>query len=251
MGRPLSGWVLISLSWAGLASAADPTSVKAPAEQVKKLLQQEVPEIAAGIVRIEAVAREPGVRSKVALSSNDPDVDPIGACVGLKGRRIQAVVQALNGEPIDLIPWDTKPERFVAAALAPANVARIVIDEPNRRMELIVPDDQLSIAVGRRGVNLRLAAELTGWALDLRSESKEKELRELAHRSLGALPKVSKKLVDTLYRYGFRDAKDVAEASPEMLREVPGIDPAQIPALQAHAKRQAVEEAKAAKRPAP
>src|SRR5262249_42684536 len=162
---------------------------------------------------------------------------------GMKGSRVQAVVQELRGEKIDIVPFDEDTARFVCAALAPAEVSRVIIDEANHAMELIVPDDQLSLAIGRRGQNVRLAAQLTGWKLDINSETRVKEMRELAHRSLGALPGVSEMLIETLYAHGFRQAKDVAEASPEVLAQIPGIDVAKIPAMQEAAKVQMVDDA--------
>jgi len=139
-----------------------------------KLFEMEVPEIYEGIVRIVAAAREPGARSKIAVSSRDSDVDPVGACVGMKGSRVQAVVQELRGEKIDIVPWDRDPARFVCNAIAPAEVVRVVIDETNSNMELVVPDPKLSLAIGRRGQNVRLASQLTGWRLDIVSESRFK-----------------------------------------------------------------------------
>jgi N utilization substance protein A len=215
---------------------------RASVNLLTKLFEMEVPEIAEGIVVIEAAAREPGGRAKIAVSSRDPDVDPVGACVGMKGSRVQAVVQELRGEKIDIVPWDEDPARFVCAALAPAEVARVIIDEANHAMELIVPDDQLSLAIGRRGQNVRLAAQLTGWKLDINSETRVREMREFANRSLGALPGVSEMLVETLYAHGFRQAKDVAEASPEVLAQIPGLDPARIPAMQEQARKQMVDD---------
>jgi N utilization substance protein A len=215
---------------------------RASVNLLTKLFEMEVPEIAEGIVVIEAAAREPGGRAKIAVSSRDPDVDPVGACVGMKGSRVQAVVQELRGEKIDIVPWDDDPARFVCAALAPAEVARVIIDEANHAMELIVPDDQLSLAIGRRGQNVRLAAQLTGWKLDINSETRVREMREFATRSLGALPGVSEMLVETLYAHGFRQARDVAEASPEVLAQIPGLDPARIPAMQEQAKKQMVDD---------
>jgi len=215
---------------------------RASVNLLTKLFEMEVPEIAEGIVVIEAAAREPGGRAKIAVSSRDPDVDPVGACVGMKGSRVQAVVQELRGEKIDIVPWDEDPARFVCAALAPAEVARVIIDEANHAMELIVPDDQLSLAIGRRGQNVRLAAQLTGWKLDINSETRVREMREFATRSLGALPGVSEMLVETLYAHGFRQARDVAEASPEVLAQIPGLDPARIPAMQEQAKKQMVDD---------
>ena len=215
---------------------------RASVNLLTKLFEMEVPEIAEGIVVIEAAAREPGGRAKIAVSSRDPDVDPVGACVGMKGSRVQAVVQELRGEKIDIVPWDEDPARFVCAALAPAEVARVIIDEANHAMELIVPDDQLSLAIGRRGQNVRLAAQLTGWKLDINSETRVREMREFATRSLGALPGVSEMLVETLYAHGFRQARDVAEASPEVLAQIPGLDPARIPAMQEQARKQMVDD---------
>ncbi|MGZ6132924.1 MAG: transcription termination factor NusA [Myxococcaceae bacterium] len=215
---------------------------RASVNLLTKLFEMEVPEIAEGIVVIEAAAREPGGRAKIAVSSRDPDVDPVGACVGMKGSRVQAVVQELRGEKIDIVPWDEDPARFVCAALAPAEVARVIIDEANHAMELIVPDDQLSLAIGRRGQNVRLAAQLTGWKLDINSETRVREMREFASRSLGALPGVTEMLVETLYAHGFRQARDVADASPEVLAQIPGLDPARIPAMQEQAKKQMVDD---------
>jgi len=203
-----------------------------------KLFEMEVPEIAEGIVVIEAAAREPGRRSKIAVSSRDGDVDPVGACVGIKGSRVQAVVQELRGEKIDIVEFDEDPARFVCAALAPAEVSRVIIDEANHAMEIIVPDDQLSLAIGRSGQNVRLAAQLTGWKLDINSESRVKEMREFAERSLGNLPGVNEMLVETLYAHGFRMAKDVAAANPEVLAQIPGIDAAKVPAMQEAARAQ-------------
>ncbi|MEW6433269.1 MAG: transcription termination factor NusA [Myxococcota bacterium] len=203
-----------------------------------KLFEMEVPEIAEGIVVIEAAAREPGRRSKIAVSSRDGDVDPVGACVGIKGSRVQAVVQELRGEKIDIVEFDEDPARFVCAALAPAEVSRVIIDEANHAMEIIVPDDQLSLAIGRSGQNVRLAAQLTGWKLDINSESRVKEMREFAERSLGALPGVNEMLIETLYAHGFRMAKDVAEANPEVLAQIPGLDPAKVAAMQEAARNQ-------------
>ncbi|MFP2930827.1 transcription termination factor NusA [Pyxidicoccus sp. 3LG] len=215
---------------------------RASVNLLTKLFEMEVPEIAEGIVVIEAAAREPGGRAKIAVSSRDSDVDPVGACVGMKGSRVQAVVQELRGEKIDIVPFDEDPARFVCSALAPAEVSRVIIDEANHAMELIVPDDQLSLAIGRRGQNVRLAAQLTGWKLDINSESRVRELREFANRSLGSLPGVNEMLVETLYAHGFRQARDIADANAEMLAQLPGIDPARIPSMQEAARKRMVED---------
>jgi len=215
---------------------------RASVNLLTKLFEMEVPEIAEGIVVIEAAAREPGGRAKIAVSSRDSDVDPVGACVGMKGSRVQAVVQELRGEKIDIVPFDEDPARFVCSALAPAEVSRVIIDEANHAMELIVPDDQLSLAIGRRGQNVRLAAQLTGWKLDINSESRVRELREFANRSLGSLPGINEMLVETLYAHGFRQARDIADANAEMLAQMPGIDPARIPSMQEAARKRMVED---------
>ncbi|MDP2271733.1 MAG: transcription termination factor NusA [Archangium sp.] len=216
---------------------------RASVNLLTKLFEMEVPEIAEGIVVIEAAAREPGRRSKIAVSSRDADVDPVGACVGIKGSRVQAVVQELRGEKIDIVEFDEDPARFVCAALAPAEVSRVIIDEANHAMEIIVPDDQLSLAIGRSGQNVRLAAQLTGWKLDINSESRVKEMREFADRSLGSLPGINEILVETLYAHGFRMAKDIAEANAEVLAQIPGLDAAKVAPMQETARKQMVNDA--------
>src|SRR6202030_4095993 len=137
-----------------------------------KLFEQEVPEIYEGIVEIRQSAREPGGRTKVAVYSKDSDVDPVGACVGVKGVRVQNVVQELRGEKIDIVPWDDNETRFVCNALAPAEVVKVLLDEDNHAMEIVVADNQLSLAIGKRGQNVKLASVLTGWKLDIVSESR-------------------------------------------------------------------------------
>ena len=188
-----------------------------------KLFEMEVPEIYEGIVKIEAAAREPGARSKIAVSSSDRDVDPVGACVGMKGSRVQAVVQELRGEKVDIVPFDEDTARFVCNALAPAEVSRVLVDESNHGMEIIVPDDQLSLAIGRRGQNVRLASQLTGWRLDIISESKVKEIKERAFQSLGRLKGVNDIHLQTLYNYGIRQAQDVLNTEETFLSNIPGI----------------------------
>jgi transcription termination/antitermination protein NusA len=142
---------------------------------VAALFYQEVPEVAEGIVEIKSVAREPGSRAKIAVVSYDPDVDPVGACVGMRGSRVQNVVSELRGEKIDIIPWTPDVARFACAALAPAEVSRVYVDDEEQSMEVIVPDDQLSLAIGKKGQNVRLAAKLTGWKIDIKSESRAAE----------------------------------------------------------------------------
>ncbi len=187
-----------------------------------KLFEMEVPEIYEGIVRIVAAAREPGARSKIAVSSRDSDVDPVGACVGMKGSRVQAVVQELRGEKIDIVPWDRDPARFVCNAIAPAEVVRVVIDEGNSNMELVVPDAKLSLAIGRRGQNVRLASQLSGWRLDIVSESRFQQIEEEAMAALSRLS-TNEELSRSLYRMGFRSLDEVVEASEGELASVPGV----------------------------
>jgi N utilization substance protein A len=212
---------------------------RASVELLKRLFEMEVPEIAEGVVVIEAAAREPGGRAKIAVSSRDSDVDPVGACVGMKGSRVQAVVQELRGEKIDIVPWNDDQARFVCNALAPAEVSRVLLDEQNRAMEIIVPDDQLSLAIGRRGQNVRLASQLTGWKLDINSESRVKEMREFATVSFSALG-IPENTQEMLYAHGFRKAQDLAHAAPEMLTQFPGFTIDMIADLQKRAREQAV-----------
>lgn len=148
-----------------------------------KLFEAEVPEIAEGIVEIVNVVREPGSRAKIAVYSNDHDVDPVGACVGMRGSRVQNVVSELRGEKIDIIPWSEDVARFACNSLQPAAVSKVLVDDDNRSMEIIVPDDQLSLAIGKRGQNVRLAAKLTGWRIDIKSETRQAEAELLQFAS--------------------------------------------------------------------
>ena len=152
-------------------------------EFMGKLFAQEVPEIYDGIIEIRAVARDPGSRAKIAVISNDSSIDPVGACVGMRGSRVQAVVGELQGEKIDIIPWSADPATFVVNALAPAEVAKVVLDEDAHRIDVVVPDDQLSLAIGRRGQNVRLASQLTGWDIDILTEAQESERRSEEFRT--------------------------------------------------------------------
>jgi N utilization substance protein A len=190
---------------------------------VEKLFESEVPEIYEGIVRIVAVAREPGARSKIAVTSRDADVDPVGACVGMKGSRVQAVVQELRGEKIDIVPFDRDPARYVIAAIQPAEVHKVIVDEADGRMELVVPDEKLSLAIGRKGQNVRLAAQLSGWKLDIISESKFKQMEEEAINVLSLLGEVDDNIARAMYRAGFRALEEVAEAGVEELATITGI----------------------------
>ncbi|MCC6749619.1 MAG: transcription termination/antitermination protein NusA [Deltaproteobacteria bacterium] len=188
-----------------------------------RLFENEVPEIYEGIVRIESAAREPGARAKIAVSSRDYDVDPVGACVGMKGSRVQAVVQELRGEKIDIVPFDEDPARFVCNAIAPAEVSRVLIDAEDHKMELIVPDDKLSLAIGKKGQNVRLASQLTGWRIDIHSESKVREMEERAKRSLAEIEGVSPDLADTMFKLGWRSAEEVLATPAQELVSIPGM----------------------------
>lgn len=188
-----------------------------------QLFRTEVPEITEGIVNIMGAAREPGIRAKFAVASNNSDIDPVGACVGMKGSRVQNVVQELRGEKIDIIPWHVDPAKFVCNALAPAEISRVIIDESNQSMEVIVPDEFLSIAIGKKGQNVRLASKLTGWHLDVKSETKYSKAMQSGYDSLVALPGIGISMADALYESGFYSAEEVSNASAEDLIQVRGI----------------------------
>ena len=209
---------------------------------LEKLFEMEVPEIYEKIVRIEASAREPGARSKIAVSSRDRDVDPVGACVGMKGSRVQAVVQELRGEKIDIVPYDPDPARFVCNAIAPAEVSRVLIDAGTHTMELIVPDEKLSLAIGKKGQNVRLASQLTGWRIDIHSEGKVREMETRGRASLAAVEGVSSEMVEALFRLGWRSAADVARAKVDELLDVTGITTETAPRIVAAAARVAEAE---------
>jgi transcription termination/antitermination protein NusA len=205
---------------------------------VEKLFQAEVPEIFEGIVRVVAVAREAGSRTKIAVASRSGDVDPVGACVGIKGSRVQAVVQELRGEKIDIVPYDEDPARYIINAIQPADVNKVIVDEADHRMELVVPDEKLSLAIGRKGQNVRLAAQLTGWKLDIISESKFKQIEEEALGALREIDGVDDEMARAFYRLGFRALEEVAEATTEELLGVDGVGSAD----QAESLRRAASE---------
>ncbi|MBU4565175.1 MAG: transcription termination factor NusA [Proteobacteria bacterium] len=208
---------------------------------IEALFELEVPEIAEGIVTIEGVAREAGSRTKLGVASNDRDVDPVGACVGMKGSRVQAVVQELRGEKIDIIAWDQDPARYVVNALAPAEISRVVVDEANQTMEVIVADEMLSLAIGRRGQNVRLASKLTGWKIDVKSETRYGESLRDGYRSLLDVVGVSDVGADTLYQAGYGSAEALAEADPDELAALPDITPERAEELIADAQRYLAE----------
>ena len=206
-----------------------------------KLFGQEVPEIYDGIIEIKAVARDPGSRAKIAVLSHDSSIDPVGACVGMRGSRVQAVVGELQGEKIDIIPWSSDPATFVVNALAPAEVTKVVLDEEAHRIDVIVPDEQLSLAIGRRGQNVRLASQLTGWEIDIMTEAEESEQRqkELKERSgvfIEALD-VDDVIAHLLVTEGFSTVEDVAFVAIEDLAGVEGFDESVANELQQRARR--------------
>ncbi len=182
-----------------------------------KLFEIEVPEISEGIVKIMGVAREPGSRSKIAVSSRDSDVDPVGACVGMRGSRVQAVVQELRGEKIDIVPWNPDPAKYVYNALAPAECSRVIVDDANQLLEVIVPDDQLSLAIGRQGQNVRLAARLMGWKIDVKSETRYSHYQDPNFSTLLELPDMTENLADKIYELGATSVDLLAQADPEEL----------------------------------
>ena len=187
------------------------------------LFKTEVPEISEGIISIMGTAREPGIRAKFAVSSNDSDIDPVGACVGMKGSRVQNVVQELRGEKIDIISWHIDPAKYVCNALSPAEISRVIIDEENRLMEVIVPDEFLSITIGKHGQNVRLASKLTKWRLDVISESRYNETMQNGYNSLIALPGIGVSMADTLYEKGYFSAEELGNATIEDLVQIRGI----------------------------
>jgi N utilization substance protein A len=197
-------------------------------EFMAKLFAQEVPEIYDGIIEIKSVARDPGSRAKIAVISNDSSIDPVGACVGMRGSRVQAVVAELQGEKIDIIQWSPDPATFVVNALAPAEVSKVVLDEEQKRIEVVVPDDQLSLAIGRRGQNVRLASQLTGWDIRILTEAQESERRQEEFRSrsqmfIDALD-VDEVIAHLLVTEGFSSIEEVAFVPIDEITGIEGFD---------------------------
>ncbi|MGH6681282.1 MAG: transcription termination factor NusA, partial [Bradyrhizobium sp.] len=205
-----------------------------------KLSAQEVPEIYDSIIEIKAVARDPGSRAKIAVISNDSGIDPVGACVGMRGSRVQAVVAELQGEKIDIIPWSQDEATFIVNALQPAEVVKVVLDEDTNRIEVVVPDDQLSLAIGRRGQNVRLASQLTGWDIDILTEAEESERRqkefvERTNAFMGALD-VDEFVGQLLASEGFRSVEELAFVEPTELAGIEGFDEAMATEIQTRAR---------------
>ncbi len=204
------------------------------------LFMQEVPEVYDGIIEIVAVARDPGSRAKIGVRSNDGSIDPVGACVGMRGSRVQAVVNELQGERIDIIPWNDDAATFIINALQPAEVTKVVMDEEENRIEVVVPDDQLSLAIGRRGQNVRLASQLSGWAIDIMNEEQESERRQKEYKERSALfmtaLDVDEMIAQVLISESFETLEEVAYVAPEELSSIEGFDDATTQELQARAR---------------
>ncbi len=188
-----------------------------------RLFELEVPEIAEGIIKIVSAAREPRERAKIAVYTKDSDVDPVGACVGMRGSRVQSVVQELRGERIDIVPYSEDTAKYVCNALSPAKISTVYIDEESRYMEVVVPDDQLSLAIGKKGQNVRLASKLTGWKIDIKSESKMEQISEEARQALKTIPKVGDVMARLFYNEGYRSVEDLANADASDLARKAGV----------------------------
>ncbi|HKP78767.1 MAG TPA: transcription termination factor NusA, partial [Phenylobacterium sp.] len=205
-----------------------------------KLFAQEVPEVYDGVIEIRAVARDPGSRAKMAVISNDSSIDPVGACVGMRGSRVQAVVAELQGEKIDIIQWSQDEATFIVNALAPAEVSKVVMDEEDERVEVVVPDEQLSLAIGRRGQNVRLASQLTGWQIDIMTESQESERRQREFTERTALFQealdVDEVIAQLLVTEGFATVEDLAFVEPYEISDIEGFDEDTAEELQARAR---------------
>jgi len=214
-----------------------------------KLFAQEVPEVYDGVIEIRAVARDPGSRAKMAVISNDGSIDPVGACVGMRGSRVQAVVAELQGEKIDIIQWSEDEATFIVNALAPAEVSKVVMDEEDERVEVVVPDEQLSLAIGRRGQNVRLASQLTGWQIDIMTESQESERRQKQFTETTALFQealdVDEVIAQLLVTEGFAAVEDVAYVEPHEIAAIEGFDDETAEELQARAREFLEKEAAA------
>ena len=206
-------------------------------EFLVKLFEMEVPEISEGIVKIINACREPGSRAKIAVASSESDVDPVGACVGMKGSRVQNVVQELQGEKIDIVPWSPDPAKYVSNALAPAQVSMVVVDEDKRTLLVVVPDDQLSLAIGRQGQNVRLASQLLGWRIDVKSEQRYSKMTEAGFQSMLRVRGMSEKIAETLYDGGINTAQELASVETAELATIAGISEDEALLMKAEAAR--------------
>ncbi|HSD94986.1 MAG TPA: transcription termination factor NusA [Syntrophales bacterium] len=191
---------------------------------LRALFEIEVPEISEGFIEIVNVAREPGNRSKISVRTLDKDIDPVGACVGMRGSRVQSVVQELKGEKIDIVPFSEDSVKYICSALSPAKVSKVFMYEDERSMEVIVPDDQLSLAIGKSGQNVRLAVRLTGWKIDVKNESMLQKQAEEGPKVLMKIPDLDEASAELLYKEGYKSVSALSSADPEALKAIPGMD---------------------------
>ena len=191
---------------------------------LRALFEIEVPEISEGFIEIVNVAREPGNRSKISVRTLDKDIDPVGACVGMRGSRVQSVVQELKGEKIDIVPFSEDSVKYICSALSPAKVSKVFMYEDERSMEVIVPDDQLSLAIGRSGQNVRLAVRLTGWKIDVKNESMLQQQSEEGPKALMKIPDLDEASAELLFKEGYKSVSALSSADPEALKAIEGLD---------------------------
>jgi N utilization substance protein A len=191
---------------------------------LRALFEVEVPEISEGFIEIVNVAREPGNRTKISVRTLDKDIDPVGACVGMRGSRVQSVVQELKGEKIDIVPYSEDAVKYICSALSPAKVSKVFMYEDEKSMEVIVPDDQLSLAIGKSGQNVRLAVRLTGWKIDVKNESMLQKQAEDGPKALMKIPDLDEATAELLFKEGYKSVSALSSADPEALRAIPGMD---------------------------
>lgn len=203
---------------------------------IKKLFEREVPEIQQGLVKIVAIAREPGSRTKIAVASKDPNIDPVGACVGVRGSRISAVLQEIKGEKIDVVLYDPDPAKFVYNALSPAECTKVIVDEASKTLEVIVPDDQLSLAIGRKGENVRLASKLLGWRIDILSETQYMRRQDPEFLKLLKVTGLSDETAGYLYEADIKDLKTLVETPPERIAQLTKLSEDQVKEILEKAK---------------
>lgn len=204
---------------------------------IKKLFEREVPEIQEGLVKIVSIAREPGSRTKIAVTSTDPNIDPVGACVGVRGSRISAVLQEIKGEKIDVVLYDKDPAKFVYNALSPAECSKVIVDSTTKTLEVIVPDDQLSLAIGRKGENVRLASKLVGWKIDILSETQYLRRQEPEFLRLLKVTELSDEVAGFLYEAGIKDLKTLLETPVEKIAQLTKLSEEEVKGLLEKAKK--------------
>lgn len=204
---------------------------------IKKLFEREVPEIQEGLVKIVSIAREPGSRTKIAVTSTDPNVDPVGACVGVRGARISAVLQEIKGEKIDVVLYDKDPAKFVYNALSPAECSKVIVDAANKTLEVVVPDDQLSLAIGRKGENVRLASKLVGWRIDILSETQYLRRQEPDFLKLLKVTELGDEVAGFLYEAGIKDLKTLVETPIERVSQLTKLSEEEVKVILERAKK--------------